>query len=280
MQAIKNYIQQLKITFGGYFFNYILPYRKKVIQQNVDRVFKNTLTQAEKKKLILAFYSHLARSLAENIKMRFLSLEKIKQKAIVVGHEKVLAAAEAHKGVLILTGHFGNWELAPIAGILNFQEYQHRIHFIRRTLGNKKIEKFLFRRYYQAGLDVIPKKNALFNAMDALDQNNAVVFILDQHAATHNKDGVAVEFFGEKAGTYQSLAKIARNTGCAVIPACSYRRDDGKHVLEFFDPIAWQDNANDKQAILENTRRYNQALEKLILARPEQWLWLHRRWKL
>ncbi len=277
---LSQYLNQVKTNFIGRFLFYVIPYRKKVITKNIKRVYGNTITAKERDKLTLAFYSHLAKSVCENIFMRFLTLKQIKRKAVVIGHEKVLKAAEKNKGVLILTAHMGNWELAPIASILNFKEFQHRLHFIRRTLGNKTIERIAFRRYYKAGLEVIPKKNALMTACDVLDKNDAVVFLLDQHADVKNKDGLAVEFFSEKAGTYQSLAMMARYTEAPVIPACSYRREDGKHVLQFFDPIPWIDNEDSKQELYLNTLNYNKALEKMILTHPEQWLWLHRRWKL
>ena len=104
--------------------------------------------------------------------------------------------------------------------------------------------------------------------------------MLDQHASLANRDGIAVEFFGEKAGTYRSLASIAQHTGIPVVPAAGFRLKNGRHVLEFHEPIVWQDQGSSQQSIYHNTRRYNQALEKMILAYPEQWMWLHRRWKL
>ena len=95
-----------------------------------------------------------------------------------------------------------------------------------------------------------------------------------------NRDGVAAEFFGKKAGTYRSLASISRNTGVPVVPAAGYRLLNGRHVLEFYEPIVWQDYPTTQESIYRNTLAYNQALERIILEHPEQWLWLHKRWKL
>ncbi len=113
-----------------------------------------------------------------------------------------------------------------------------------------------------------------------MQDNHAVVFVLDQHASLVNRDGVAAEFFGKKAGTYRSLASLARHTGVPVIPAASYRCEDRTHVLEFKDPIYWEDKPGTQEAIYHNTCRYNRALEEIIRAHPDQWLWLHKRWKL
>lgn len=273
-------IQQLKITWAGLFLYWFLPYRYKVIQSNIDQVYQDRLNSAQKKQLAKAFYSHLLTSIREGLQLRFMQPEQLQSKVQVKGHQHLLDIAQEKKGVLILTGHFGNWEFAPLGGILNFKEFQGHFHFIRKTLGNKTIEHILFKRYYQAGLHVIPKKNSLEQVCEALDNNHAVVFVMDQHAGVSNRDGLAVEFFGRKAGTFRSLATFARNTGAAVVPAAGYRLPDGNHVLEFFEPIPWKEAGNTRESLYQNTLRYNQALEKIILAHPEQWMWLHKRWKL
>lgn len=281
-QVIKEYLASIKPTLGGKFLYYCLPFRKKVVLQNLHRVFSKVLTAEEIHKLALCFYSHIATSCKENFRLRFMSQQAMQEQAEVIGSEELLALSQqgAGSGILILTGHFGNWELAPIAGILNFRQFQGRFHFVRKTLSHKWFEKILFRRYYQAGLQVIPKKNALFPVCDALDQKDAVVFVLDQHAGLNIKDGIRAEFFGIPAGTYRSLALIARYTGVPVVPACSYRKPNGKHVLQFYPPLPWQSAATQEEEIYLNTLAYNQALEKMILAHPEQWLWMHKRWKL
>lgn len=273
-------IERLKPTVVGRFIYSCLPYRRQVVRANIDQVFGNTLTRKQKNHLAKAFYSHLATSLKEMIRLRFMSDEALRASVEVRGHERMLDIVAQNRGVLVLTGHFGSWEFAPIGGVANFKQFKGQFHFIRKTLGNKTIERILFKRYYQAGLHVIPKKNSLQQVCDALEQNHAVIFVMDQHATITNRDGIAVEFFGKKAGTYRSLASFARHTGVPVVPAAGYRLENGRHVLEFHEPILWQDYGTTQESIYRNTLAYNQALERIILAHPEQWLWLHKRWKL
>lgn len=273
-------IDQLPTSVFGRLAYYCLPYRKKIIMGNIDQVYGQQLNAKQKTHLAKAFYSHLLRSLKENIAMRFMTRQRIKDSAEVRGYQHLMEVSKLNKGVIILTGHFGNWEFAPVAAISNFDDFKGRFHFIRKTIGSKTIEKILFRRFYQAGLQVIPKQNSLNLVSEALDKNHAVVFVLDQHACISNRDGIEVEFFGEKAGTYRSLATLVRYTGVPVVPASSYRLPNGKHVLEFFPAIEWQEHKRSRDSIYYNTLAYNQALEKMILAHPEQWLWLHKRWKL
>lgn len=280
MSDLTHQIDALRVSAAGRFVYHCLPYRRRVVLSNIKQVFGESLSDAQQIRLAQAFYSHLLTSVKEMFCLRLMSEQQVRDRVEVKGHERLLDVAAQGKGVLVLTGHFGNWEFAPLGGILNFKQFQGQFHFIRRLLGNKTLERILFRRYYRAGLNVISKKNALSQVCDVLDQNHAVVFVLDQHASLRNRDGVAVEFFGKKAGTYRSLASIARHTGIPVVPAAGYRLSSGRHVLEFFEPISWQDCNTTQESIYRNTLAYNQALERIILAHPEQWLWLHKRWKL
>lgn len=239
MNNITHKIKALPISLAGRFLYRFIPYRRRLVLANIDQVFGEQLNRAEKIHLAKSYYSHLATSFKEAMQLRFMSEERLRNKVQVIGHEHMLSVVAQNKGVLVVTGHFGNWEFAPLGGVLNFKEFQGQFHFIRRTLRFKALERMMFKNYYNAGLNVIPK-NSLDKVCAALDQNHAVIFVLDQHASLVNRDGIAVEFFGKKAGTYRSLATLARHTGVPVIPAAGYRLANGQHVLEFHEPIPWQ----------------------------------------
>lgn len=130
-------IDQLHVSLTGRIIYHCLPYRKKIIRSNIEQAYGNQLTSYQKQHLIKAFYSHLATSLKEGITLRFMGETKLRDRVEVRGHERLLNVAAKNRGVLVLTGHFGNWEFAPIGGILNFKQFQGQFHFIRRTLGNK-----------------------------------------------------------------------------------------------------------------------------------------------
>ncbi|TAL63879.1 MAG: lipid A biosynthesis acyltransferase [Legionella sp.] len=280
MTNLAQQIKNLSVTWVGSLIYYCLPFRRQVVLTNIDQVYADRLSSAEKSRLAKSFYSHLWKSFKEALQLRFMSEKDLRDQVEVRGHEHMLSVVAQKKGVLVLTGHFGNWEFAPLGGALNFKEFQGQFHFIRRTLGIKSVEQVLFKRYYSAGLNVIPKKNSLDKACEALEKNHAVIFVLDQHASLVNRDGIAVEFFGKKAGTYRSLATLSRHTGVPVIPAAGYRLPNGKHVLEFFEPIPWKDYGSTQESLYQNTLAYNQALERIILQHPDQWNWIHKRWKI
>ncbi len=255
----------------------IAPFRRAVVLDNLRRVYGGRVDEAEIVRLAQAHYAHLARLLAEFLRFRWLSDER---KSALVRVENLDLVREVHargQGVLILTGHFGNWEVATIAGVRKVPEAHGRFHFVRRAIKPRWLEALVTRRFRRAGFGVLPKRGSLDALVARLEAGDLVVFPFDQHA--RGRDGVAVEFFGEPAGTFRSLAIIAQVTGAPVMPAASWREPDGTHVLRFeepLEPIACEDP---KEELLRNTRAYNAALERLIVRHPEQWWWVHRRWK-
>ena len=186
-------------------------------------------------------------------------------------------AFKASKGVLILTGHFGNWEVATVAGIQSYPEVHGRFHFVRRPIKPRWLDALVNRRFAKAGFGVVGKRGSLDTIVERLEAGDVIVFPFDQHAG--KPDGIDVEFFGHPAGTFKSLAIIALATGAPVLPAAAWRDPDGRHVLRFEDPLPVVDDENTNEAIRKTTRAFNAALERLILRHPEQWYWVHRRWK-
>ena len=252
---IKQKIKELKPTLLGKFLYACLPIRRDVVLANMRLAFGQALTEGEIRQLARAFYSHLARVLIENISLSWSSERKLRAKIRVEGMEHLVNASKLKKGILLLTGHFGNWEIAPMAGILHFPQFRGRLHILRRQLVNKTVERLLFRRFYQMGLDVIPKKSSLNRVMDALSRNDTVAFIMDQYAKP-GKEGIPVEFFGREAGTFKSLAMVARSAQSPVVPAASWQESGGKHVFKFYEPIPWTSRRDPDEEILINTRNY------------------------
>jgi KDO2-lipid IV(A) lauroyltransferase len=262
---------------AGRFFFRFLPLRRSVILANLRRVYGETLTEPEIAALAQAHYGHLWRLAGEFLRFRWLSAA---QKAALVRVENVeafAAALQQRKGVLVLTGHFGNWEVATIAGLAHYPDFRGRFHFVRRAIKPRWLDALVTRRFNQAGFGVIGKRGSLDRILDLLAAGDVIVFPFDQHASP--PDGIEVDFFGSPAWTFKSLAIIALATGAPVVPATSWREDDGRHVLRFGAPIAPVEADDTNEAIRGTTRAYNAALESLVLARPEQWYWVHRRWK-
>ena len=248
-----------------------------MILANLRRVYGDDVPETEIVALAQAHYGHLWRLAGEFVRFRWLSAASKTALVRVENIEAFIAAFHQGKGVLVLTGHFGNWEVATIAGIANYPEVRGRFHFVRRAIKPRWLDALVTRRFEQGGFGVIGKRGSLDRILDLLAAGDVIVFPFDQHAGP--PDGIPVDFFGHPAWTFKSLAIIALATGAPVLPATSWREDDGRHVLRFGEPMAPIESDDTNEAIRRNTRAYNAALEQLILARPEQWYWVHRRWK-
>jgi phosphopantetheine--protein transferase-like protein len=256
----------------------LLPLRRRVILENLRRVFGAGVPEGEIVRLAQAHYAHLWRLAGEFIRFRWLSAEK-KSALIRVDNVDALARALARgKGALILTGHFGNFEVATIAGLRHFPHMHGRFHFVRRAIRPRWLDALVNRRFRQGGFGVLGKRGSLDAILERLEAGDLVVFPFDQHASP--PDGIAVEFFGEPAGTFKSLAIMALATGAPVVPASSWREPDGSHVLRFEEALPLVESDKVSEEIRRNTRAYNAMLEILVLRHPEQWFWVHRRWKL
>ncbi len=262
---------------GGRFLYRWLPYRRQIILDNLTRVYGAQVSQQKIQLLAQAHYGHLLKLLKELLQFRFLSVQQKKDIVKVEGVPEMIKAFEAGKGVLILTGHFGNFEVSTIAGIEHFPQVKGRIHFLRRPIKPKWLSDLLTRRFNQAGFGVVGRRGSLEEIVATLERGDAIVFPFDQYA--RRPEGIEVEFFGYAAGTYKSLALIALATGAPVLPAASWREPDGTHVLQFLPPLSPILDEDVGTEIKRNTRAFNQALELAIVRHPEQWWWVHRRWK-
>jgi KDO2-lipid IV(A) lauroyltransferase len=267
----------IRVRLAGRVLYHLFPFRRRVILDNLRRVFGATLDEEDLTDLAQAHYGHLWRLAGEFLRFRWLSRAS---KLALVRIENLDAFVDAYhqgKGVLLLTGHFGNWEVATVAGIGSFPQMRGRFHFVRRALKPDWFDRLIVRRFEAAGFGVMAKRGSLDAMLDRLSRGDAIVFPFDQHAQP--PDGIAVDFFGTPAWTFKSLAIIALATGAPVVPATSWREPDGRHVLRFEAPIPAVEHANTNEAIRLTTIAYNQELERLVLRRPEQWYWVHRRWK-
>ena len=262
---------------AGRIIDRLLPIRRRVIVENLRRVFGASVSEAEIERLTQAHYAHLWRLCDEFLRLRWLPAKRRTALVRVENVEALAAALARGKGVLVLTGHLGNWEVATVVGLAQFPHMRGRFHALRRPIKPRWLDRFVGWRFRRAGFGVLAKRGSLEAILDRLEAGDIVVFPFDQHAAP--PDGIAVDFFGHPAWTFKSLAILALATGAPVVPATSWREPDGRHVLRFEEPIPSVERGNAGEQIRATTRAYNAALERLILRHPEQWYWVHRRWK-
>ena len=184
------------------------------------------------------------------------------------GLENFEQAQARGKGVLVATGHFGNWELSAFAhGLL-----AKPMGVVVRPLDNPRIDALVEARRTRGGNWLIEKKDFARSILKALAANEAVGILIDQNASPDT--GVFVDFFGIPACAGTGFAKLAAHSGATVIPGFALWSDaEGRYVLRFLPPLEMSADA------ALDTARLQKVLEGVIRQYPDQWLWIHRRWK-
>ncbi|MFO1488575.1 MAG: 4'-phosphopantetheinyl transferase superfamily protein [Verrucomicrobiota bacterium] len=265
------------VSRAGKFLYHYVPYRRALVLESMRKVFGDAVPAAEIEKLAQAYYGHYATFAKEFVTLKLMSKARRQKYVRVENKESPLKAHGKGRGLLLLTGHFGNWEVSTSAAIKQFPEYKGLFYFVRRPIKPQWLNNLIAWRDRRNGFGTLAKSGSLDQMLDLLSKGAIIVFVYDQHAG--GKDGVVVDFLGHPAGTFKSLALLAMTTGAPVIPASSWREPDGSHVLRFEDPLEVVEGDNVSQAIRENARRFNDALGRMLLRHPEQWIWMHRRWK-
>jgi KDO2-lipid IV(A) lauroyltransferase len=177
------------------------------------------------------------------------------------------------RGCIMLTGHYGNWELLGYTlAVLGFD-----VVAVMRPLDNEYLNRYLLDRREQSGLRLLYKKGATRSAEDVIRSGGALCFIADQNAGSK---GLFVDFFGRKASTYKSIGLLAMQTQVPIIVGCA-RRTSRRFEYEvcvnrIIRPDEWRDKDDPLRWI---TQEYSTAMEDFIRVAPEQYLWIHRRWK-
>jgi len=267
----------VEVPWYGRIIYHLVPWRRAVVMGNLRRVFGAFLPESEIRRLAQAYYAHLMHFPVDFLRLRLMSAARRGSWVRIENIEIPIKAHAEGNGILLLTGHFGNWEVATVAGIGKYPQYRDLLHFVRRPLKPQWLNDLIVRRSRRSGFGTLSKRGSLEEILDLLARGAIVGFIMDQHAG--RPDGVVADFLGHPAGTFKSLAILALNTGAPVIPASCWREPDGGHVLRFEEPLPLIECEDVGEAIRRNTRAYNVALERMLLRHPEQWIWMHRRWK-
>jgi KDO2-lipid IV(A) lauroyltransferase len=198
----------------------------------------------------------------------------IERVVVLDGFENFDEARRRGKGVLFLTGHMSAWELAPFAQAL----YGNPLHFLVRPIANQRVDALINRYRCLSGNQPI-EKNRSARAILRVLADGGTVGVLSDHN-TSLEEGVFVDFFGIPASTTSGLARLALRTDAAVVPGfLSWDGDLRKYRLRF-EPAVELSRTSDEQAdVRENTQRFTRVIEDYVRAHPDQWLWVHKRWK-
>jgi len=200
--------------------------------------------------------------------------EKIEEIVQLDGLENFLAAERRGKGVLFLTGHVGAWELAPFAQA----RYGHPLHFLARAVENPRVDTLVNSYRTMCGNRAIEKNQSARAVLRALGEGGTVGILADVN--TIREQGAFVDFFGVPACTTTGIARMALHTDAAVVPGyILWDPQIGKYRLRLEPAVDLVRSGDLERDVLENTARFTKLIENVVRAHPEQWVWLHKRWK-
>jgi Kdo2-lipid IVA lauroyltransferase/acyltransferase len=231
-------------------------------------------TTAWRKNTVRQLYRNLGLHLAEFCRMSRYTAECTRGFIRYAGLEHYLAARDAGRGVLVITGHLGLWELSSFYHSL----MGYPMSMVIRRLDNPLVDRMVNRIRCLHGNAVLHKDDYARGLLGAMRRGDTVGILMDTNMTP--PQGVFVDFFGTPACTASGLARVAMRTEAAVLPGfLTWREEEEKYVLEFGERLDLVRTGNDEQDILTNTQICTAAIEAWVRRFPEQWLWVHRRWK-
>lgn len=253
---------------------YLLHVRlRRVGMRNLEMAFPEK-TGAERRRILRGVFTSLGRELAELCQFPRYTRENVDEVVVYDGLENYKTAHARGKGVIFLTAHLGGWELSAFAHSI----HGHCLHVVMRPMDNPYLDRLLQSYRTMHGNKVVPKDDFVRGLLAAMKAGETVGILMDTNMTP--PQGVFVDFFGIPACTASGLARIALRTDAAVVPGFAiWDRALGKYRLRF-DPAVELIRSGDVEAdIIANTQKVTKIIEDYVRRYPDQWLWVHRRWK-
>ena len=229
---------------------------------------------AERRRILHRLFTSLGRQLGVFCHLPRYNRENISRLAVYDGFENFERAHARGRGVLFLTAHFGGWEVSSFMHAL----HGHPLHILVRPLDNPYLDRLVTRYRTLSGNRTIPKEDFARGMLTALRAGETVGVLMDQNMLPGQ--GVFVDFFGIPACTSTLMARMAMRTDAAVVPGfCLWDPALGRYRVRFEPAVPTIRSGDEEADIVANTAAYTKVIEDYARRYPEQWLWVHRRWK-
>ncbi len=249
----------------------VIRVRRGVVLDNLQAAFPE---KSRSELLVIArdTYRNAAMSMVEYARLPVTTHEQMKRRIQFEGVESFDKAIARGRGAVLITGHFGSWELMGAS----FIALGYKVSFLVGEQKNKAVDDLMNGLRRSKGIGIISMGASMRQVLKALKSNQFVAMLSDQDAGSH---GVFVDFLGRPASTPFGPASFAVRTGACIVPGFILREGLSNHRVVLEEPILPAEGANEKEESLRLTQEYTRALERHVRERPDHWLWLHRRWK-
>jgi len=258
------------LAWGAYV---LLRRLRRVGERNLSMALP-AIPRKEKRRILRGVYRHLGWQLVEFCRMSSFTVANTQGRIRTEGLQQYLAAQAREKGVLVLTGHLGAWEVSSFYHSLS----GFPMGMVIRRLDNRFLDEYVNRIRCLHGNSVLHKDDFARGLLTAMRAGKAVGILMDTNMTP--PQGVFVKFFGIEACTAPGLARVALKTGAAVLPGFMvWEPGEQQYVLHFGPELKFVHSGDHEQDVIAATQQCNDVLEDWIRRYPDQWLWIHRRWK-
>ena len=258
-------------VFGTLAFYALSKYRR-IALENLGSAFGKEKTTRELNRIARDVFRNFARNAVELINFPKLTRGNINSFVRIKNIDILKEALDKGKGVIIATGHFGNWELLAVT--VSLKGYKGAV--VGRRIYFDKYDSYLNSIRRDKGVKIIYRDESPKNMLRVLKDNGVLGILADQDVDSVNS--VFVNFFGMPAYTPAGPAALARASGAALIPGFIVR-ENGHHVLMLEEPIQLSETGEKEKDIVSDMQKYSDVLEEYVRRYPEFWVWVHRRWK-
>ncbi|SEL94942.1 KDO2-lipid IV(A) lauroyltransferase [Syntrophus gentianae] len=272
LQSIPLPVRRFVFSQLALFVYYLIPDRRLVALDNLHHAFPEK-SMDELIKIAKGVYRNFGILLAEFAEIPRLNEKRVNRLMEIQGMENYYKARAKNKGVIMLTGHYGNWELMAAV----FPVLLDSMTVLYRPFDNAMVENLVSWVRSSKGNRFISAKRALFAMMRCLGGKGTLGLLIDQNWA--RKESCFVQFFNRPACTSSGLAYLVLRTGAPVLPTFMTRQEDGRYLLQIGAELEIIDTGDMDSDIVANTQCYTSVIEGIIRQHPEQWFWIHQRWK-
>ncbi|MFH1997013.1 MAG: lysophospholipid acyltransferase family protein [Candidatus Omnitrophota bacterium] len=251
---------------------WLAPKYRHIAIQNLTDVFGNERSAPQIQKIARRVFENLGKNAAEFINLPKLTRSNIGRKVAIENRQYLDEALDSGRGVIVITAHFGNWEL--IASTFRLNGYEGAV--IGRRIYFKKYDDLLNRLRRSTFVEVIYRDESPKKILKVLKKNGIIGILADQDV--DSVDGVFIDFLGKSAFTPSGPVQLARVSGAKLIP-CVNIRDGVRHRIVFEEPLELETTDDKVRDLIVNTEKWSKVIERYIREYPEQWVWMHKRWK-
>lgn len=251
---------------------HVAPFRREVVLANLRAAFGDDLDDDGIRALGKAFYAQLGTTLLEFCGTWRLEPRQIRDLVEVDGREHLEEALAHRRGALLVSGHFGNWEL--LAAWLAAEG--RPVRFLAKTQANVRVDRLQNSLRARAGVGIIRSQTAIKEMLRILRDGGVIGLLGDQDAGS---GGLFLDFLGRPASVFRGTASLAWRLQCPVVAGFIVRQADGRHRLSLAPPLLPDPDWGEEEAVLAITRWHTQRLEQAVRRDPDHYFWVHRRWK-